>query len=35
MFQIQGMVERLNSWVKDVEIMEHLVETKGHDFLTL
>ncbi|KAL1139629.1 hypothetical protein AAG570_006607 [Ranatra chinensis] len=33
--QISSMVERLNVWCKDVQSMEHLLEDKGHDFLTL
>uniref|UniRef100_A0A0A9XLW8 26S proteasome non-ATPase regulatory subunit 13 n=1 Tax=Lygus hesperus TaxID=30085 RepID=A0A0A9XLW8_LYGHE len=33
--QISSMVERLNTWCKEVQGMETLLEDKGHDFLTL
>ncbi|KAL0274678.1 UNVERIFIED_CONTAM: hypothetical protein PYX00_002748 [Menopon gallinae] len=33
--QIRSMVQRLDSWCKDVALMENLLETKGCDFVTL
>ncbi|GLH15131.1 26S proteasome non-ATPase regulatory subunit 13 [Gryllus bimaculatus] len=33
--QISSMVQRLDTWCKDVNSMELLLETKAHEFLTL
>jgi len=33
--QIGMMVKRLDGWCKDVNNMEHMLETRAHDFLTL
>lgn len=33
--QIANMVQRLDLWCKDVNSMEHLLETRAHDILTL
>lgn len=33
--QISGMVQRLDGWIKDVSSMEHLLETRASEILTL